>query len=134
MRRLLVGPDIPIAVFRVRTTARLSKPWMPVGSVIDHQIHDDAYTSLVRPVRKFDEIAQRAVARIHPVIVRDIISIVAAGRRLKRHQPDRRNPEPVQIVQTAHEPLEIADSVPIGIHKSADGKTIDHRALIPKGH
>ena len=83
-------------------------------------------------MRELDEIAERAVARINPVVIGNVVSIVAIGRGLKRHQPDRRDPESVQIIQTAHEPLEVTDSISIGIHEGADRKTINHRILIPK--
>ena len=58
---------------------------MPVRGVIDHEIHNDTNASLLGSVREFDEIAERAVARIHPVVVGNIVSIVATGRRLERH-------------------------------------------------
>ena len=81
---------------------------------------------------EFDEVAERAVARIDAVIVRDIVTVVLAGRRLERHQPDRGDAEPVQIIEPPQQALEIADAVAIGIHIGADGKAIDHAVLVPE--
>ena len=57
---------------------------------------------------------------------------VAIARWLERHQPHRRNTESVQIVQPAHEPLELTDSISISIsiciHESRDRETMDHCA------
>ena len=64
--RLLIGPNIPVAIFRVGITARVLKPRMPIRGVIDHEIHNDANAALLGSVRELDEIAQRAVARIYP--------------------------------------------------------------------
>ena len=81
---------------------------------------------------ELDEIAERAVARIDAVIVGDVVAVVSAGRRLKRHQPDRRHAEPVQIVEPPHQSLEIADAVAVGIHIGADGQAIDNGVLVPE--
>jgi hypothetical protein len=73
-----------------------------------------------------------AVSRIDPVIVRDIVAVVSAGRRLERHQPDRGDAEPMQIIQTAQQPFEVADAVGIGVHVGADRQTIEDAILVPK--
>jgi hypothetical protein len=38
----------------------------------------------------------------------------------------------MQIVQPAHEALEVADAVAVRIHIGADGQAIDDRVLVPK--
>src|SRR3954447_12220690 len=81
---------------------------------------------------EFDEVAQGTVARIDAVVVRDIVSVVLGGRRMERHQPNRGDAKPVQIVQTAQQAFEIADAVAIGIHVGADGQAIYHAVLIPE--
>ena len=81
---------------------------------------------------EFDKIADRAVARIDAVIIRHVIAVVAMRRNLERHQPDRGNAETMQIVETTHQALEIADAVAVGIHVGADGQAIDHAVLVPE--
>ena len=38
----------------------------------------------------------------------------------------------MQIIETAHESLEIADAVAIGIHETGHRQAINHRVFIPK--
>ncbi len=81
---------------------------------------------------ELDEIAERAVAGIDAVIVGDVVAVIAARRGLERHQPDRGDAEPVQIVEPAQQALEIADAVAVGVHIGADGEAIDHAVLVPE--
>ena len=130
--RLLVGPDIPVAIGRILGPPRLAKPGMLVGRVVDDEIDDDADAALLAAMGEFDEVAQRAVAGIDAVIVRNVVAVVLAGRGLKRHQPDRGNAEPVQIIQPPQQALEIADAVAIGVHVGADRQAIDNAVLVPE--
>ena len=93
-------------------------------------MHADA--ALLGPVRELDEVAERAVARIDAVIIGHVIAVVAMRRGLERHQPDGGDAEPVQVIQAAHQPLEVADPVAIGIHVGADRQAVDHRILVPE--
>ena len=86
----------------------------------------------LRGVREFDEIAESAVARVDPVVVRNIVAIVTERGDLKWHQPDGSDAEAMQIIEPAHESLEIPDTVAIGIHVGADRKAIDDRVLVPE--
>jgi hypothetical protein len=83
-------------------------------------------------VGEFHKIAERAVSRVDTIIVGDVVTVVLAGRWLKRHQPDRGHSQPVQIVETPQQPFEVADSVPIGIHIGPDGQAIEYAVLVPK--
>ena len=105
---------------------------MRVRGVIDDEIDDDADAALPAAMGEFDEVAERAVARIDAVIVRDVVTVVLAGRRLERHQPDRGDAEALQIIQPAQQALEVADAVAIGVHIGADGQAIEHAVLVPE--
>ena len=105
---------------------------MLIRGVIDDEIDNDADAALSAAMSEFDEIAERAVARIDAVIVGNVVAVVSAGRRLKRHQPDRGDAEPVQIVQPPQQSLEIADAVTVGVHIGADGQAIENAALVPE--
>ena len=89
---------------------------MLVGRVIDDQVDDDANAALLRLVSELDEIAERAVARVHRVIVGHIVAVIAVRGFLEGHQPDRGDAEPLQVIEPAHEAFEIADAVAVGIH------------------
>ena len=129
---LLVGPDIPVAIGRILVASRVAKPRMRVGGVVDDEVDDDADAALLAAMGEFDEIAERAVARIDAVIIRDVVAVVLAGRRLERHQPDRGDAQPLQIIQPPQQALEIADAVAVGVHIGADGKAIEHAVLVPE--
>src|SRR5258705_7014055 len=105
---------------------------MRVRSVIDDEIDDDADAALSAAMGEFNEVAQRAITWIDAVIIRDVVAIVLAGRRLEWHQPDRGNAEPVQIIQAPQQTLEIANAVAVSIHIGADGEAIDHAVLVPE--
>ena len=105
---------------------------MLVRGVIDDEVDDDADAALLAAMGELDEIAERAVARIDAVIVGDVVAVVLAGRGLKRHQPDRGDAEPVQIIEPAHQALEVADAVAVGVHVGADGQAIDDTVLVPE--
>ena len=82
---------------------------MRIGGVVDDEIDDDADAALPAAMGELDKVAERAIARIDAVIVRDVVAVVLAGRRLERHQPDRGDAEPLQIIQPPQQALEIAD-------------------------
>jgi hypothetical protein len=83
-------------------------------------------------MRELDEIAKSAIARIDAVIVRDVIAVVLAGRRLKRHQPDRGDAKPVQIIESPQQAFEIAHSVSARVHIGANGEAVDDTVLVPE--
>ena len=105
---------------------------MLVRRVIDDEIDEDSDPALFRRVGELNEIAQCAVARIDIVIIRHVIAVVFAGRRLERHQPHSRHPEPVQIIKPPHQAFEIPHPIPVRVHVRADGEAIDDRVFVPK--
>ena len=52
---------------------------MLVRGMIDHEIYKDANAALLGSVCELDEIAGRAVARIHAVVIGNVVSIVPLG-------------------------------------------------------
>jgi hypothetical protein len=54
---------------------------------------------------EFDEVAERAVARIDAVIVRDVVAVVLAGRGLETASARSRDAEAVQIVEPTQQGL-----------------------------
>ena len=83
-------------------------------------------------VRELHKVAERPVPRIDAVVVANVVAVIFARGRLKRHQPDRRHAHSLQIVQPADQTLKIADAVAIGIHIGGDRQAIDDRVLVPE--
>jgi hypothetical protein len=100
--------------------------------MVDDEIDDDADAALLGAMRELDEIAERAIARIDVIVIGNVITVVAIGRGLERHQPDRGDAEPMQIIEPPHQALEVADAVAVGIHIGADREAIDDGVLVPE--
>src|SRR5437762_13681663 len=64
VRRLLFGPDVPIAIFGIWIGARLLEPWMLVRGMVHHQIDQNTNAALFGAVGKLDEIPECTVPRI----------------------------------------------------------------------
>ena len=105
---------------------------MRIGGVIDHEVDDDAQPALMAAMGELDEVAESAISRIDAVIVGDVVTIVPAWRRLKRHQPDRGDAKTLQVVQAALQAFEVADTVAIGVHVGRDRKAIEHAVFVPE--
>ena len=90
-RRLLLRPDVPIAVLRIGVFARLLEPRVLVRRVVDDEVDQHTNAALLGAVGELDKIAERAVTRIDAVIVGHVVAVVALGRDLERHQPDGRD-------------------------------------------
>jgi hypothetical protein len=67
--------------------------------MVHDQIDDDAHPYLVGMVHELHEIAERAVLRMHTVIVGDVVAVIAIGRGIERLQPDAGNAQSRQVVE-----------------------------------
>ena len=127
----------PHVVIALRTAGlrppRPLKPWMLIRGVVDHQLRDHAQRAPVRFVEERLEIVQRPVDRIHRIIVRDVVTVVAQRRRIKRQQPERGDAEILQVIQLLREPAKIPDAVSIAVVKRAHMRLVNHRVAIPPG-
>src|SRR4030095_10159669 len=80
-------PDIPVPVIRSRVLPSGFKPGMPVRRVVDHEIDDHPHPDLLRVIHELDELAKRAVLWVYPIIVGNVVAIVAIRGRIKRLKP-----------------------------------------------
>src|SRR5207237_7690080 len=53
-------------------------------------------------------------------------------RGVERQEPQRGDPEILQVIELAREPLEIADPVIVGVKERLDVQLVDDRVLVPK--
>jgi hypothetical protein len=105
---------------------------MPFRRVIDDQIDDDPDADLVGMVHEVDEISERAELRMDPVIVGNVVPVVAIGRRIERLQPEAGNSEAGEIIEASRQAGEVADTVPVCVDVLLNVEAIDHRILVPK--
>src|SRR5579884_3025147 len=87
------------------------------GSVIHDKIRDDANAPIARRLRKFDEIAERAVAGVDVVVIGDVVTVIAPWRRKEGLEPDAVYVQSRKIVQLTREPWEIADAIAVAIRE-----------------
>jgi hypothetical protein len=102
------------------------------GGVVDHEVDQHAHAALLAGVRQLDEITQRPVAGIDRVMVGDVVAVVLAGRFLERHEPDRVDAQPVEVIEAPLQALEVADAVAGGVHVGLHVEAIDDGVLVPE--
>ena|SRR5689334_7323912 len=100
--------------------------------MIDHEIDEHANATLLGAMSEFYEVTHRSISWIDAIVVGDVVTIVAMRGDLKRHQPDGRHSEPMQIIQSPQQAGEVADAVAVGIHECPNRQTVDNGVLIPE--
>ena len=72
---------------------------MLVRGVIDHEVKNDANTSLLALRDQLVHVGQRAIMGVHVFIVRHVIAEIDLGRRKHGREPDGIDAQPVQVVE-----------------------------------
>src|SRR5690606_29078403 len=122
----LVPPHIPVPERRRLVRARRLEPGVLGRCMVHHQVGDDPEAAVASGPEEFDEVPQRSIARVHRIIVDDVIAIVAVGGGIERHQPDTGDAEPGEIVDILRQPAEIPDTIAIAVAKGLDVQAIEH--------
>ena len=107
---------------------------MLVRSVVDHQIHDQPHSPFVYLRQQTLKILHGAELFHNLVIIPDVITVVVIGGIINRREPESVRPQPLQIVQLADDPRQIADPIPVAVAKTSGINLIKHRFLPPLGH
>ena len=105
---------------------------MLVGGVIDHQLRNHFQTTRMGRLHKQPKVGKSAVVRMYAAVVRNIIAIIAQGRRIERQQPQRRHAEILEVVEFLEESFKIANAVAIAIVKGPHMEFVNDRILIPQ--
>ena len=105
---------------------------MLVGGVIDDEIDEDAEAALLAAVGEFDEVAEGAVAGVDAVVVGYVVAVVAAGGGLEGHEPDGGYAEALEVIEAAHEALEVADAIAVGVEVGRNGDTVNDCVFVPE--
>jgi hypothetical protein len=66
------------------------------------------------------------------VVIRDVVAIVAQGRREEWHEPYRADPEFLEVVELLFEAGEITNAIAVAVMESANVHLIDDCVLVPK--
>src|SRR5262244_1563172 len=105
---------------------------MLVGRMIDDELGEYSQLPPLGLLHEATEIGHGAEIGIDGAVVRNVVAVVTAGRRIERQQPKRCDAEILQIVKLFGQSCKIADAVVVAISKCLDVKLIDDRILEPK--
>ena len=86
--RVVVAPDVPVAVRPVAVGAARLEPRMLARGVVHHQVDDHAQPALVRLVDEVLEVVDRPVVGMDVEEVGDVVAAVAQRAREARQEPD----------------------------------------------
>src|ERR1700751_1358890 len=111
---------------------RTLKPGMLIGGMVDDQFGDDAQIATVCLAHEGLEIRHPSIGWIDVLVIRDVVAIIAQWRGIERQQPQRGDPEIVEIIELAAQTLKIADSVVIGVEEGLHVQLIDDRIPVPE--
>ncbi len=105
---------------------------MLIGGVVQHHLNDHSYPTLVSSAEKVLEVVECAVTGMHRSVIGDVVSIIAKRRRKKRHQPQRVDPQLLQVIELLREAAEIPDPVGVAVPKGSDVDLVNDRVFVPK--
>src|SRR5690606_10842913 len=128
----IIGPDVKIPVGRtLRGSAGSLEPGMLIGGMVNYQLIDHYQVPFVRFLQQLTELPYVPVGGVDPVIIRDVVSVVAKRRWKERKKPDRRNAQVLKVIQLGHQPLKITDAIAVSIAEGLDMQLIDYCILVP---
>ena len=104
---------------------------MLIRRVVHHQFGDHPQVARVRLPQEPPHVAQRAVRRVHALVMRDVVPIVAQGRGIEGQDPDRVDPERLQVVELPDQAGEVADAIVVAVEEGADMHLVDDGVLVP---
>jgi hypothetical protein len=79
-----------------------------------------------------NKIAGRAVTRVNAIVIRDVITIIAIRRGLKREKPDAGDAQSGEVIETSRQPFKVADAITVRIHERFNIEIINHRIFVPE--
>ncbi len=126
-----VVPDVPVGLGVCARAGGLFEPLVLVGGVVQHHVQHDADVALLCLGLQLVEVGKRAVLRIDVLVVGDVVAEVDLRRRIHGRNPDRINPESLQVVELLRDAVQVADAVTVGVLEAAGIDLVNHRMLPP---
>ena len=77
-----------VAVFPVRVRAGLLEPFMFIGTVVYHQVHENVHTAFFCLFQQVVHILHGAEGGVDFIVIRDIITLVCKRRCIDGGNPD----------------------------------------------
>src|SRR5690606_2088605 len=70
--------------------------------------------------------------RVDPAIVGDVVAVVAERRLIKGKEPECRDAQLLEVVQSLREANEVPDTISVGIVERPDMELVDDGVLVPE--
>src|SRR4029453_630563 len=105
---------------------------MLIRAVVDDELRDYAQLSSLGLAHEGAKMLHRAEVWIDVLVVRNVVAIVTARRRIERQQPKGRNAEVLQVVELCGQADKIADAIAVAVGEGLKMKLIDDRVLEPQ--
>src|SRR5215213_7790691 len=99
--------------------------------MVDDELGDHAQAAAVRFVYELAEVFARPVLRMDLAVVGDVVAVVLARRWVEWQQPDRVDPEILQIVEFLSDAAQVAGAIPVAIEEGPDMQLVDDRVFVP---
>ena len=112
---------------------RRLKPGVLVGGMIDDELGDDPDSPIVCFAHEGAEVPDGAIVPVNATVIGDVVAVVLQGRRIERQQPERGDPQVLQIVELLHETAEVSVPVAVAVKERLDVNFVDDRVLVPEG-
>ena len=125
-----LAPEV-VVVVRVVPVAAEPEPLVLSGGVVDHQIHDNAHTALMRALEHLLEYVHVPVLGVYRPVVGHVVAEVEVGRGIERREPYCVHAQALYIVQLGEDAPEVADAVAVAVAEAARPDLVYHRVLVP---
>lgn len=104
---------------------RGDEPRVGAGSVLHHQLDDDADTACVGSIDQVLERGLVAQAWIDAVVIGNIVATVTAGVAVERQQPQVADAEPLQVVQLFGDAIQRAPAAAVAVAEQVGVDLVD---------
>ncbi|MPM53797.1 hypothetical protein SDC9_100566 [bioreactor metagenome] len=93
-----VPPDVIVAIGIVLALSGFDKPGVLVGTMVDHEIHNQPHPARMQPIQQRVKLRHRAKLLHDGFIITDVIPHVVVGGIIDRVEPNRADAERSDIV------------------------------------
>jgi hypothetical protein len=98
------------------------------------QVEEHAHAAAVGLEQELSEVAARPEPSVDPVVVGDVVAVVAVRRRIHGCEPKRIDAEALEVVEPITKTSEVANAVPVSVHERLDREAVDDSVAIPGLH
>src|SRR5215813_11988506 len=131
MRRWVV-PQIPITLRVLPRGPRGHEPGMLIRRMIRDIVQEDFELTPMGLGHKLIKVFQGTKEGVDIRVVRDIVAKISHGGRKDRRQPERIDPQPLEVIESTGNAGQITNAITITVHERARIDMIDHAALPPQ--